>query len=449
MSNVGRIRCPSSILILVFIELLTMFLCAFVYMSPVLFSVFVLLVFYVTRPKYLCAPQNMVYLFYFMWYGVAPTFASRYSMLDFSSYECRLSYFFIMTTFLCSIAFLTVLDYSSTGTKEESSPLTYGYVDNALDREKNLVLVALASFAVSTLFFILYIQKTGGFAAWHADSKMSFISRGGAGVFYLGFVLPLYVFYGIVGYFIFMKKKWLLFFFCLLLIAMQFIFIGSKGKIIQILLLVLALTLIQAKTFSKWTLYALIMGVSIFFVGIIQRNVSWITMKDLIPYSLNYFDTFDQLLITIRDFSPNFMQSFLLPLNKILLPFGLFLVNPHFDLSVWLTSIYYPHSSQVGATVQFPIETDMYLSFYYVLGLPVLLVYWKILYTLFQKAKQGNLAANIIYFLEFTSIISHLRGGLLIWWYWYLIPFYILINYLLGGYKASWSKNNTLSNHCI
>ena len=32
-----------------------------------------------------------------------------------------------------------------------------------------------------------------------------------------------------------------------------------------------------------------------------------------------------------------------------------------------------------------------------------------------------------IYILEMINILSHLRGGLFIYWYWYLIPMYVLL----------------------
>ncbi len=83
------------------------------------------------------------------------------------------------------------------------------------------------TFIFSFLFFLLYLFNTGGFSYWIANIDRAFLTRQGAGVYYLGFSLffPVFIFFTRFKY----KNLILLSTLSLLVIALS-PFIGSKQK---------------------------------------------------------------------------------------------------------------------------------------------------------------------------------------------------------------------------
>jgi len=143
-----------------------------------------------------------------------------------------------------------------------------------------------------------------------------------------------------------------------------------------------------------------------------------------LSYSLNYFDTFENFGKLLQDYSSGLFVTFFMPFLWPFIKLGL--SNQEFyDINVWLTAQYTPDTWYAGqGTNQWNIETDMYLNYHFWGGIPLVILYFAIIAFLYNKAKSVGGVWKFIYIYEATLILSHLRGGLFIFWYWYLIPLY-------------------------
>ncbi|WP_155833827.1 O-antigen polymerase [Butyrivibrio hungatei] len=299
------------------------------------------------------------------------------------------------------------------------------------DRKKNEIRMGKVTFSVVcslfTIGFFIYVKRTGGFSAWIKSANDAFFSRGGAGMFYLLFThaLLLLLFFegqrGITGWRGYFRR-----FLYIVLLCASYTFIGSKSTTFMMILMLMADKVIKLETLDKKSILLIVLGLVIFVVGMIVRLGEIMTGSLItgINQILNYFDTFENFLIMTRDYSPDFLRTFFLPLNWPLVKLGITNFSEFFDMSVWLTMKYYPDSWMNGGTMQWPIEADMYMSFYYWGGIPLLIIYFATIALIYKKA-QNRGAWQFIYIIEGFYILSHLRGGFLIYWYYWLIPLYI------------------------
>ena len=176
----------------------------------------------------------------------------------------------------------------------------------------------------------------------------------------------------------------------------------------------------------------------IFSLGLYFRNFNWIDSTTFLPYALNYFSTLENLAISVRDFSPDFMRTFFLPFVKFQTPFGLASPSMYFDMNHFLTDIYYPTAWEIRATEQWPVETDMYLNFYFFFGLPLVFLYLFFSGYIYSLAKYTNsLGAWIVAIIMLSLLISHLRGSLYNSNDFVDYPYLIFVYYLLKRYKIN------------
>jgi hypothetical protein len=107
------------------------------------------------------------------------------------------------------------------------------------------------------------------------------------------------------------------------------------------------------------------------------------------------------------------METFFLPFNKFLTPFGLSRPDLYFDMNHLLTDIYFPSAWAIRATEQWPVEADLYLNFYFIFGLPLIYLYFFVIGYIYGKASgTRNLGLWVASLLLIFSIPSHLRGSL-------------------------------------
>lgn len=409
------------------------------YTPPWLFSIFIIILYISSKPRFMLSPRNMVFAYYLLWYGIAPQFATRFSDYQFTTKEENIAYLMLFATYGIMIVLLTLFETLFSQRKIKINSDKYN------NNIKRVYTTMQISFLFTVVFLILFIIKSGGIHYWISDPTMAYIQRRGAGIYYLLFTHSFMVYCISLGFIIYIKKNLKLMSFHFLTIIILFPFIGSKAKVILLFLITISFFIINKKSFSKLTLGIVVVSFLLFTIGIYQRNMSWMKLVDFIPYALNYFNTLEMFLITIRDFEPSFLKTFLLPFNKILLYFGEYINVPFYDMSVWLTSMYYPNAHAISATEQWPIEADMYLSFYFILGIPFLAIYLCWLGYAFNKAQEGYLSWLLIYVIEFVLIITHLRGGLFLWGYFYYIPFFILVLIIFKDIRMSTDKENITS----
>ncbi|WP_227504335.1 hypothetical protein [Acinetobacter baumannii] len=178
----------------------------------------------------------------------------------------------------------------------------------------------------------------------------------------------------------------------------------------------------------------------LFVLGNYFRNVSWMTLSDVASYSFNYFDTLDSLLLFLYNrHYPFEIMSVGLPLNKIV---NLYTGGDEFfDVSAYYTNIYFPDAWNIRATVQFPVEVDLFLSFGFWVGLIPLGIFVGIYSLIFIKMLSSEkIVYGFIWFNLFFYLLSHMRGGLFIWTDLYLYPYLILVYFLFKEVKVNVPK---------
>lgn len=397
------------------------------------FVFFVVMTYALLFPKKLFNPKNIVFGYYFMWYCLAPVFANRYRMMceTYGGDRVNAAYMMCFTTY--SVAMFT-LEYFI-GESENAQVNKYnerkGYSTGcAFDNEVRLGFVAtVAMMGMLIIGITVYVNKTGGLSAWVESANNAFFNRGGAGLFYILFthaLLLLLFFEGQrekIGYWSYFRRA-----LYIVLLFACYTFIGSRSTTFMMILVLFADKIIKLDTLDKKSFGIITMGAVIFVIGMIIRlgDLMRVSLKVSLNQILNYFDTFENLLIMLRDFPPDLGKTFFLPLNWPFVKLGFTGVSKFYDMSIWLTTEYYPESWINGGTTQWPIESDMYLSFLFWGGIPVLFLYFGIIAYLYKRA-QNKGCWQFIYVMEGFYIISHLRGGFLIYWYYWLIPIYLAL----------------------
>lgn len=414
------------------------------------FASMVVLTYVLLFPRKLFNPKNFVFGFYFVWYCLGPICAERYAHMyeRFGTERVNTAFVYCFATYAFAMFtlewFLNDLDK---GQKITTSTKFYDKKDKRheqIERKCGELRLSITAFTVLCVLFavglLIYISRTGGIGAWLTSANDAFFNRGGSGFFYIMFTqsLLLLLYFegqkaviGVLGY----ARRFLY----IGLLAVSYVFIGSRSTTFMAILVLFADRIIKLDTFNRKSIIIIISGIAIFVIGMVVRLDDLILSN--VSYSvnriLNYFDTFENLLIMMRDFSPGFMRTFLLPLNWPLAKLGISVFAPYYDMSIWLTTVYYPDSWLNGGTTQWPLEADMYMSFFFWGGIPVVIAYFVIIAYIYRKAQDKGVW-QYIYIIEGFYIISHLRGGFLIYWYYWLIPIYI---WLLKKYKK---KDNTI-----
>lgn len=282
-------------------------------------------------------------------------------------------------------------------------------------------------FILFALGFAIYVKRTGGIMGWIASANNAFFSRGGAGLFYLLFthtLLILLYFEGqraVIGWRGHLRR-----FMYIALLCFSYTFVGSKSTTFMMILVLFADRIMDLDIFDGKSILIIVSGLAVFIVGMVVRlgDLMKTSFATSVNQILNYFDTFESFLIMTKDFSPGLFRTFFLPLNWPLVKLGFTKFSKFYDMSIWMTTEYYPDSWLNGGTVQWPLESDMYMSFFFWGGIPLVILYFAIIAKIYRKA-QNKGVWQFIYIIEAFYIISHLRGGFLIFWYYWLIPLYI------------------------
>lgn len=394
-----------------------------------LFAIFSFSVYLLNRPTFILSPRNMIFIYYFLWFGLAPIFADRYNYLDYSDNIVYKSYVYLSSSFITMILVSMCIE---TKYEKKFSFIKVDYSNVRIDGKK-----LTFTFIFSFLFFLLYLFNTGGFSYWIANIDRAFLTRQGAGVYYLGFSLffPVFIFFTRFKY----KNLILLSTLSLLVIALS-PFIGSKQKIIYCFLLLFSSLILRRKLTLSNSLMIGLPTIFLFVLGNYFRNVSWMTLSDVASYSFNYFDTLDSLLLFLYNrHYPFEIMSIGLPLNKIV---NLYTGGDEFfDVSAYYTNIYFPDAWNIRATVQFPVEVDLFLSFGFWVGLIPLGIFVGIYSLIFIKMLSSEkIVYGFIWFNLFFYLLSHMRGGLFIWTDLYLYPYLILVYFLFKEVKVNVPK---------
>lgn len=390
-----------------------------------LFAILYVVVLFLHFPRYLLSPSAVVFAYYGIWFLIAPFFASGYSGGVLHSADYQVAFLLIMPVFVTCIVALTTASSLKITYSPSKKVMSLGLAFSVL----------FVTYLFCTLMLILIIINSGGFSYWMKSPGDAFLNRGGTGVFVIlshfsGFILS-----ALTGYVAYNYKKY-----SVLVMFLFWLFItspvhGSKFQIGLFFILAVSPWLIFAKIISVRAVLFSFFMVFLFVYGMILRTEGVVNFERILSY-LNYFSTLHNLALLVRDFEPSFMQTWFLPFNKFLTPFGLTGGVEYYDMNHYLTDIYYPDAWLIRATEQWPVEADLYLNFYFVFGLPVLFLYFYFLGFVYHTALESRTLGYLICSVMLSLfIVSHLRGSLYNHTDFYLYPMIFTLLFIFKRYR--------------
>ncbi len=389
------------------------------------FLSFYLLVFISRPPRKAISPLTIVYLYYGAWFVAAPIFAPRYfGMLDKPEYSLSLAMAY--TVFGLSILSIELASRFIARLKM--------YTTRIVSKKFGLLQITFL-YIVASFFIMLIINASGGFSRWLADPGEAFLNRSGSGVYVILSHFFTILLAAASGHYAFTRRKKMALFLFLLWLAITSPVHGSKLQIGIFLVVLFIPWLRNLKFFDFRSVILFIALALVFLLGLYFRGFSFNNLQILFANVFNYFNTLELLAISVRDFEPSLLTTFFLPFNKFLTPIGLSSPNLYYDMNHLLTDIYYPQAWLIRATEQWPVETDMYLNFYFFGGLWLIVVYFFSIAALCKiYERQDNLGGWVVGMLLSIYIVSHLRGSLYNHTDFYLYPMMFVIYQILKRY---------------
>jgi len=383
-------------------------------------------------PEKALSPLSIFYGYYGAWYVIAPLFAERYQNVLHQT-EYILAFSMVYTVFGLGVLAIRLGQYIGAQIRIPK-PSRYG-------RTFSIRIWILLLYISSSLFVALIIGSTGGLEHWIAAPGDAFLNRAGSGVYVILSHFSSITLAALVGYYAYKNKKIMpLTIFIIWLIVTSPVH-GSKFQISLLLCLLFLPWLRSLKLFSIRSIILYTAFLAIFFLGLYFRNLSWLTFNTVIPYALNYFTALSNLALSLRDFNPSLITTFFLPFVKFLTPFGLENSNMYYDMNHMLTDHYFPHAWEIRATEQWPVETDLYLNFYFLGGLPLVFLYLFIVGAIYKLAsKSEQLGIWVVSILLILFMISHLRGSLYNHTDFYMYPYMIIILIVLRRYSFEFTN---------
>lgn len=386
-------------------------------------------------PRRALSPLTMFYAYYGAWFVMAPLLASKYRQGVLFIAEYQLSFAFVYTVF--GLGIISIEAGRIFGEKQEAIKTSVASDPN------NLKKWMLPLYLFSTLMIALIVAFSGGLEKWIADPGTAFLNRGGTGVYVILSHFSSIILAAISGYYAYStRKKWPILVFLLWLIITSPVH-GSKLQISLLALLLFLPWLRNVKLWSIWSFCLYGAFVLFFLLGMMFRGSSLYDVTYGFIHVLSYFTALENLALSIRDFSPGFLTTFFLPFVKFLTPFGLENPKMYFDMNHMLTDHYYPDRWAIRATEQWPVETDLYLNFFFFGGLPLVAAYLFLVALVYGYARKADsLGAWLASALLIVGIISHLRGSLYNHIDFYMYPYIFLVYFIFRKYSFSLSHGS-------
>ncbi len=421
-------------------------MCAYIYayldsyMPPQLFLFSVVLVYLSAAPKYILHPINFMFGYYLAWFTFPVMYATRYANLRFNQPEEIFGYLMLISSFL--IGYWT-LHISIKGRLTFRKVFSLELMNRVPLKYIHYFFVALSIFAC----FLTMALSPSGVIGWLKNPGQAFQFRDGSGlatillIFSSGIAMTTSGVYlrKASGY----KKLWLIICF-LALMGLYLICILHRQRMINYLMLLFLTSLFYVKAKLKYVLPILIFTVGSIILSTYSRMENQVIAgDDTFAFALNYFDTFDALLMSIRYETPEVFGSSFMAFNKFIVGIG-HSQEISYSISQELTPIYFPGWSE-RATVQFPIQTEMYLNGYFIGYIPILILYFIFVGKTYKHAlHSGSLGSLYVSLYVMFEIIGHMRGMFIEFTDFYNYPVLIVSYFVLNKVSESFNKNLTL-----
>lgn len=406
-------------------------ICLALVLGAPVFQVFValfVLTFFVHQPHKVLSPLTVLYIYYGAWFIFAPAVASIYSgVLNLNEYRLA----FVLAHAVFSTAALALTAGEKLGLVAKGAPAELPDISPA-----RLAMVIGVLYVIATASVLAIVMRSGGIQVWMDNPGDAFLNRGGTGAFVVISHFSSLALAACTAYAAYRGRRISLLACFVIWVLVTSPVHGSKLQI-GLLLLVAAMPWLVSAKFWSWKLAVLLLGGVVLFIGgMFMRHQDIFRSVGMILTTANYFTALENLAVSLRDFPPNFMSTFFLPFNKIGMIMGIQDSSSYFDMNHFLTDIYYPSSWAMKATEQWPVETDLYLNFGFVLGLPLIFVFFFLHGWIYGHAQRVNsVGAWFAVVMITVGMISHLRGSLYNHVDFYMYPYILAMFFLMRGWK--------------
>ena len=401
---------------------------------------FLICIFFLSfRSNYFLAPSNMVFANYFL-YFVMPAFL--FIIFDFFRIEYILPWGMIndwsqltiqplLHYLYCFFLVFGIFRIFESGLWSSGSHLNI-----AVDIRNFWLALFLICGAMVTIF---YTFSTGGMS-WILNYQETYLlGKEGLGFYnilliwyahFLAFILGLNVFKA--------RKKINL---PLLIIAIAIIswlayIQGVKSRIPLLLLFFFSPILFNMKLRLMPGIYLTAGLLILFSVGMYFRSEGFYSSPRMaFEYLLSYFNTIFLHEMVLNDIESYSDFGIFTPFTKYLEIFDDRVIRSDYDLSVYLTQLYYPEHWEQGATQQWPLESSFYIALPHEIFwiLPTFL--WAIMTFVWVYLFRYSLFFLFPFVFEVTRVFSVFRGGIFSWEiivnYVFIIFFFICFNFLI------------------
>lgn len=378
-------------------------------------------------PKYILSPLNILFAYYGLWFVISPALASGYTSELLNTEAYKISIALVYTNFcVCLYGIKSGILLA----KSTRSNTTF-----KIDNQVNIYRLIISLFVFSTLMVLMIVNVSGGVSVWIDNPGDAFLKRYGSGVYVILSHFSSIILASLVGFYTYKYRRFSVLLMFILWLALTSPVHGSKFQISLLLILCFSPWLRKSSTVSFKGFLLISSFVAIFILGMYFRGAD-ISNSDRLMSLFNYFSTLHNLAISVADFDPGSKITFWLPFNKFMTPFGLDNGINYYDMNHYLTDIYYPDAWKIRATEQWPVETDLYLNFYFFAGLPIVFIYMMSIGYFYKKSLiTSSFGLLIVSLLLTIFMISHLRGSLYNHTDFYMVPYLFFVFACFRRYK--------------
>ena len=387
------------------------------------------------RPRYFLHPLHFVFanycLYWIMPFGV-------FLIYDYFSIEYLLpwgmindwnslsddAYYHYSFTFLVFFVCLSMIKDKST------MRIELGLVDYSSKYTISQILT-MGFAAGYMLLTVLFFFNTGGTDWFYNYSNTYLTGKAGNGLLNVALIWLTHFVAFLLGYMKVFNKHFSISRATIIILVLALILCvflqGVKSRIPLLLFFYFAPVLLTSKlSFMRGTL-AVVALISIFSIGMFFRSEGFYNTPRLaVEYLLSYFDTIflhEQLITEFKMFSKD---GIFIGFNKFTEIYSAKLDRGMYDMSIFLTQIYYPDDwYRGGATKQWPLESTLFLSFPSMIFWTIPISLYCLLFWFIHRFIGSHPFVLFIYVSECLRIFSVFRSTFIGWEFAVNIIFYV------------------------
>lgn len=399
------------------------------YTPPIYFLISITAIYLSSPPEYIFHPKNVLFGYSFLWYTIPMMFAARYQDFSFREEPQVWAYCMLIMTFVIGY---NTLHFTIKRRDEKFKVYTIKQINRISFKWTHIIFILLSLFSC----YLTMALSQHGVVGWLKNPGAAFQTRGGAGIATILLIFTSGIALTSGGYYLKKQKhiydKFFLFIIYSLIIVIYLTCLLHRQRLLNFYILLFLSSLFFLKMKFRKVLFIGILALfSIYVASFIRAGDILSTAEGAFEFFFNYFDTYEALVISLKDIEPSFFGTSFMAFRKLFIGMG-YDPNMPYSISQWLTPIYFPEFGE-RTTVQFPIETEMYLNGWYFCMIPVLLLYfWMVGYFYKYALQTKALGAMFVSLYMMLNMIGHLRGMFIEFPDFYNYPIMIISYFLLN-----------------